>query len=144
VPSGKPTQTPSSASLGGATGLSRRLTLNNGPASRSSGLGFRITDAANLARHGRDNRLVVWNLRPEEEEAMCTVLPLDPPPEARPQPWMLHILEVNTMNFCSFACCHARSGEMALPSELLVAVPNTLASEAVSTLLLNPDSFPFS
>lgn len=36
------------------------------------------------------------------------------------------MLEVNTMNFCSFSHCPLS------PSETLVAVPNTLASEAVS------------
>lgn len=61
---------------------------------------------------------------------MSTVLPVDTPPEPRKQPWLLHILEVNTMNFCSFA-------QTALPShddgseELLIAVPNTMSSETV-------------
>lgn len=61
---------------------------------------------------------------------MSTVLPVDKSPEPRRQPWLLHILEVNTMNFCSFA-------QIPLPShddgseELLIAVPNTMSSETV-------------
>lgn len=59
---------------------------------------------------------------------MSRVLPLNPSTEERPQPWILHILEINTMNFCSFSSCLSS----ATPTELLIAVPNTLASEAVS------------
>jgi ASTRA-associated protein 1 len=64
---------------------------------------------------------------------MSTFLPVEAPPEPRKQPWVLHILEVNTMNFCSFA-------QTALPSndegseELLIAVPNTMSSETVRYL----------
>jgi hypothetical protein len=81
-------------------------------------------------RHGKDNKLVVWKLSEEDEALMSTVLPVDTPPEPRKQPWLLHILEVNTMNFCS-------SAQTALPSpgegseELLIAVPNTMSSETV-------------
>jgi WD40 repeat protein len=90
-------------------------------------------------RHGKDNKLVVWKLSDEDEASMSTVLPVDTPPEPRKQPWLLHILEVNTMNFCSFA-------QTALPShdegseELLIAVPNTMSSETVrlSPCLLFP------
>jgi hypothetical protein len=68
---------------------------------------------------------------------MSTVLPVDTPPEPRKQPWLLHILEVNTMNFCSFA-------QTALPSndegseELLIAVPNTMSSETVRHSSFSP------
>lgn len=65
---------------------------------------------------------------------MSTSLPLDPSPEARIQPWILYMLEVNTMNFCSFSHCPASPEFRNTPSEILVAVPNTLASEAVSPL----------
>ena len=85
-----------------------------------------------LRRHGRDNRLVVWKLREADEATMSTALPLDPSPAPRPQPWMMHMLEVNTMNFCSFSSCAVHHGGVPDASELLVAVPNTLASEAVS------------
>lgn len=87
--------------------------------------------------HGRDNKLIVWKLSAEDEAAMSTVLPLDPVPAPRTRPWMLHMLEVNTMNFCSFASSPAyapgSAPDLAAPghSQLLVAVPNTLASEAV-------------
>jgi ASTRA-associated protein 1 len=72
---------------------------------------------------------------------MSTVLPVDTPPELRKQPWLLHILEVNTMNFCSFAQTEVRppfSFENEPSEELLIAVPNTLSSE---TVCLSPLSF---
>lgn len=85
-----------------------------------------------IITHGRDNRLVVWRLGVGDEPAMSTALPLDPSPEERPQPWLLHLLEVNTMNFCAFAsCCTPAAASTGPASELLVAVPNTLASEAI-------------
>ncbi|KUI54593.1 ASTRA-associated protein 1 [Cytospora mali] len=83
--------------------------------------------------HGRDNKLIVWKLSAQDETAISTILPLDPAPESRLKPWMLHLLEVNTMNFCSFASCPALPPEKTLAQDagLLIAVPNTLASEAV-------------
>jgi len=87
-------------------------------------------------RHGRDNKLIVWKLGVDDEARMSTTLPLDPSSESRPEPWMLHMLEVNTMNFCSFSYCHISE---APDSEILLAVPNTLASEAVSACsILHP------
>ncbi|KAK5658257.1 hypothetical protein OQA88_2232 [Cercophora sp. LCS_1] len=80
--------------------------------------------------HGRDNKLIVWRLGIDDESGLSTTLPLDPSPVSRPQPWLLHMLEINTMNFCSFSHCPA-SWDHTESSEILVAVPNTLASEAI-------------
>ncbi|KAG8161025.1 hypothetical protein KVR01_009289 [Diaporthe batatas] len=99
-----------------------------------------------IITHGRDNKLIVWKMTLEDEPALSSTLPLDVATEPRPKPWMLHLLQVNTMNFCAFACC--ATAPFTLPtasatppsssentpdpgSELFVAVPNTLASEAV-------------
>lgn len=86
--------------------------------------------------HGRDHKLLVWKLAEEDETNLSTALPLDGPAATRQQPWALHLLEVNTMNFCSFSACKNGSepNPQALGSstEVLIAVPNTLASEAVS------------
>ena len=91
-----------------------------------------LTASSTTNRHGRDNKLIVWKLAADDEIPLSTKLPLDPSPEPRPQPWILHMLEVNTMNFCSFSHCPASPGSSTASSEILVAVPNTLASEAVS------------
>ncbi|KAG5915251.1 hypothetical protein E4U53_004511, partial [Claviceps sorghi] len=84
-------------------------------------------------RHGRDHRLIVWQLAEEDESRMSTALPLDGSAEERPRPWILHILEVNTMNFCSFAACAAHEGSsdtrfLGSSADIFVAVPNTQIS----------------
>lgn len=67
-----------------------------------------------------------------DESALSTTLPLDPSPEPRPKPWILYMLSINTMNFCSFSHCPASPDDADPTPDLLVAVPNTLFSEAVS------------
>ncbi|KAH8678641.1 WD repeat-containing protein [Tricladium varicosporioides] len=85
-----------------------------------------------LITHGKDNKLIVWKLSEEDEKLMSVVLPVDTPPEPRRQPWLLHMLHVNTMNFCSFAQTSVPSdGDSDSSKEILVAVPNTLTSETV-------------
>ncbi|KAI0429540.1 WD repeat-containing protein [Xylaria sp. FL1042] len=85
-----------------------------------------------LITEGRDNRLIVWKITAADEEKLSTDLPLDDSAPERPQPWILHILEINTMNFCSFAQCPPKPGShVAVSDELLISVPNTLATEAV-------------
>ncbi|KAK0670261.1 WD40-repeat-containing domain protein [Cercophora samala] len=86
-----------------------------------------------IITHGRDNRLVVWKLTAEDEKVLSTTLPLDPASEARPKPWMLHVLEISTMNFCSFSYCPAypENSPVTTADEILLAVPNTLSSESI-------------
>lgn len=74
---------------------------------------------------------MVWKLGADDEAALSTALPLDQSDSERPQPWILHILEVNTLNFCAFASCPAKPGSGC--DELYVAVPNTLSTESVSS-----------
>ncbi|CAK7209826.1 Astra associated protein 1 Asa1 [Sporothrix curviconia] len=126
-------------------------------------------DDRQLVTHGRDHRLVVWQVGVADEARLSTVLPLDDESAAssrptsakasgetasRPQPWMVHVLEVNTMNFCAFAWSglvgsvaaveaasvsavgEPSSTDVAVatdapaPRERLLAVPNTLTLEA--------------
>ncbi|KAI0456438.1 WD repeat-containing protein [Xylaria acuta] len=85
-----------------------------------------------IVTEGRDNRLIIWKITADDEAKLSTDLPLDDSVPERPQPWILYILEINTMNFCSFAQCPSRQDtDLAVSDELLVAVPNTLATEAV-------------
>ncbi|KAI1090276.1 WD40 repeat-like protein [Rostrohypoxylon terebratum] len=87
-----------------------------------------------IITHGRDNRLVVWKLGRQDETTLSTALPLDESTPERSQPWILYILEVNALNFCSFACCPPKAHTT--QDDLLVAVPNTLESEAVDIFQL--------
>jgi ASTRA-associated protein 1 len=94
-------------------------------------------------RHGKDNKLIVWKLAVDDEASMSTVLPVEDSISPRKQPWLLHVLQVNTLNFCSFAYCtvqepthEARARDIVTgehTKELLIAVPNTLISESVSS-----------
>ncbi len=86
--------------------------------------------------HGRDHRLVVWQLRLEDEQTLASVSPLQLTGDTPPQPWMLHILDVNTMNFCAFAGCPNIPGSNTTlvddsSGTILVAVPNALLAESV-------------
>ncbi|KAK7955798.1 WD40-repeat-containing domain protein [Apiospora aurea] len=92
-------------------------------------LGIASWGTDKIITHGRDNQLVIWKLAEEDEASLSTTLPLDPSSAPRPQPWILYILPVNSMNFCSFGFCPADADGTA--EELLIAVPNTLASESV-------------
>ncbi|KAI8957527.1 WD40 repeat-like protein [Daldinia sp. FL1419] len=97
-------------------------------------LGISDWEDDKIITHGRDNRLAVWKLALQDETAMSTALPLDESSPERPQPWLLHILHVNTMNFCSFASCP--TAPSITQGELFIAVPNTLETEAVDILEL--------
>lgn len=84
-----------------------------------------------MLRHGRDLKLIVWKLGEADEEHLSTALPVEEVSTPRAQPWMLHLLEVNTLNFCAFGICPSAPGSVDTASEVLVAVPNTLHSDAV-------------
>lgn len=89
-----------------------------------------------IRSHGRDHRLVVWQLRLEDEQNLVATSPLEQTGDSPPQPWMLHVLDVNTMNFCAFAGCpNAPGAGTSLADDtsdsILLAVPNTLLAESV-------------
>ncbi|TLS28612.1 hypothetical protein PpBr36_01419 [Pyricularia pennisetigena] len=84
-----------------------------------------------LITHGRDNKLIVWQLRKADEDSLAKTLPVDPAAEDRPKPWLLYMLEISTMNFCTFSLCEMSSDALSEDREALIAVPNTLASEAI-------------
>jgi hypothetical protein len=72
---------------------------------------------------------------------MDTALPLGELETPRRQPWLLHMLAVNALNFCSFALCEdvipdlARERSRASseePQTILVAIPSAMDSDGVS------------
>lgn len=95
-------------------------------------LGIRPWGPDRIITHGRDHKLAVWQLAPADEAGLSTRLPLDETTEPRQAPWLLHMIEVNTMNFCSFASLPDPDPADDAAPGLLVAVPNTLESESVS------------
>lgn len=72
---------------------------------------------------------------------MSTVLPVDAPAVSTIQPWLLHMLTVNTLNFCSFAMCFDGIPQPVFagpviedgtpPKPILLAVPNTVDSGGI-------------
>lgn len=77
---------------------------------------------------------------------MGKTLPVDKPPVTAPHPWLLHMLTVNTLNFCSFAMCldgipqpytvHMAIKANKQPPPILVAVPNTIDSGGIDVYQL--------
>lgn len=62
-------------------------------------------------RHGRDSRICVWQLSASDEADLSKQPPVEDPTDAtrRKQPWLLHVLDVPTLNFCPFANCITRT-----------------------------------
>jgi len=57
---------------------------------------------------------------------MSTVLPVEGESTHRKDPWLLHSLSVNTLNFCSFSLCislHATLNDLSSSSPAILAVP---------------------
>ncbi|KAM0425140.1 hypothetical protein ACHAPT_009701 [Fusarium lateritium] len=99
-------------------------------------LGIRGWGDDKIITHGRDMKLIVWKLGEADEEHLSRALPVEDVAESRAQPWMLHLLEVNTLNFCAFAASSSEPGPFDAASEILIAVPNTLASDAIDIYAL--------
>jgi len=69
----------------------------------------KIADRSNYTpSHGRDSTLKVWQIRPSEEEQFSTALPIEGGTIYRKEPWLLHSLSVNTLNFCEFTTSPCR------------------------------------
>ena len=84
-----------------------------------------------IITHGRDHRICVWQWR--ADDSLSTVLPVHDASSHRPCPWLLHLLHVNTLNFCSFSYCLQPCDPQAGPSSVLLAVPGALNSDGVGT-----------
>ena len=117
------------------------------------------TDIPCHNRHGRDHLLQVWQFRDEDVGSLDQRLPA----EARHQgperePWLLHSIPVNSLNFCAFGMCHVpisldadtTSNQVSRPTSptepkfieqqmadsILIASPNALDSGGVDVFLL--------
>ncbi|KAK4494380.1 hypothetical protein PRZ48_014678 [Zasmidium cellare] len=88
-------------------------------------LGLGSWEGDKVITHGRDNKLSVWQVKEDDEPNLSTTLPIDDSTTDRRPPWLLHSLDVNALNFCSFATIPAEPhGHNDLPSDgLFVAVP---------------------
>ncbi|KAI5806793.1 WD40-repeat-containing domain protein [Peziza echinospora] len=97
-----------------------------------------------IITHGRDNKLYVWKLGPADEAGLTTQFPI-PSAEIGPgkaaavphrQPWLLHSIHTNALNFCGFSMCsekkNAEPGNLVgAPESVLIAVPSALDSDSL-------------
>ncbi|RDW70911.1 WD40 repeat domain-containing protein [Aspergillus mulundensis] len=106
--------------------------------------GGRLTE---IYTHGRDHKLRVWRFRVQNEEILQKTLPVDAKDQTSQtqtqiQPWLIHSLPVNALNFCAFSMLSLPSetnapqgndeGQSDIPpSSALIAVPNALDSGAI-------------
>ncbi|KAG9194631.1 hypothetical protein G6011_04666 [Alternaria panax] len=97
------------------------------PAHHGPILGFAQWGQANIITHGRDNRIRIWRLEPDDGAGkLSSTLPEDGNREHTPKPWLLHSLPVNTLNFCSFSMCYqCPPASIAADDSIFVAVPST-------------------
>ncbi|KAL4872553.1 hypothetical protein BDV12DRAFT_133862 [Aspergillus spectabilis] len=104
--------------------------------------GGRLTE---IYTHGRDHKLRIWRFRVQDEEILQKTLPVDASQsqsgsQAQAQPWLIHSLMVNALNFCAFSMLflpqdqnqnHKKESDEIPPSSSLIAVPNALDSGAI-------------
>jgi WD40 repeat protein len=101
----------------------------------------RLLDIDICDRHGRDHKLCVWKIRAEDESFLEKTLPVDAAEaeqtESKTQPWLLHCLPVNALNFCSFSMAFVYFDRLpgpppkTKPENTLFAVPNAMDSGGV-------------
>ncbi|EEA28513.1 Astra associated protein 1 Asa1 [Talaromyces marneffei ATCC 18224] len=103
--------------------------------------GYKMGQGMIIYTHGRDHKLRVWRIQsPTEEELLSRVLPVERSKDAEnqaptPEPWLLHSLPVNALNFCAFTLCFipaSLDGKVDdTEGEAYFAVPNALNSGAI-------------
>lgn len=82
-----------------------------------------------LITHGRDHKLRVWQVREEDLGVLSIRLPIDGASNENRQPWLVHSMDVNALNFCAFTICPCPAeirAEQTERSPLLLASPNGL------------------
>jgi WD40 repeat protein len=103
-----------------------------------------LHDALTFGRHGRDHRLRVWQLRELDFKNLDVRLPVEGElSEMRREPWLLHSLWVNTLNFCPFAMCYDQDKSEELSQGLAGNSPTLTLKERllhdVASLSLQPE-----
>ena len=71
----------------------------------------------------------MWQLRESDEPSFSSILPIEDAISKRPDPWLLHSLSVNTLNFCSFAQSNSSSSLDGGDGPIFIAVPGRREGE---------------
>ncbi|PIG79950.1 C6 zinc finger domain protein [Aspergillus arachidicola] len=118
------------------------------------GFTFSNQTVTEVYTHGRDHKLCVWRFRAQDEDLLQKTLPVDMREQNQSQgtqPWLVHSLPVNALNFCAFSMLFLDKEESPVPREpeasdktstqspgkntqqhpSLFAVPNALNSGAI-------------
>lgn len=106
-------------------------------------MGIKDWEGTRLITHGRDHKLRVWQVRDEDLDQLSSTLPADGCvlAEAK-QPWLVHSVDVNALNFCAFAICadpDTRESESEKAPDfppLLLASPNGLDNGGIDVFQL--------
>ena len=103
-------------------------------------MGIKDCGGTRLITHGRDHKLRIWQVRDTDLDGLSKVLPADAKneDEAR-QPWLVHSMDVNALNFCAFAICEdsdRRTQPQAQPSPGEVANVEATPNSKINPLLL--------
>ncbi|PYH89865.1 WD repeat protein [Aspergillus ellipticus CBS 707.79] len=113
------------------------------------GFSFKNGAVTEIFTHGRDHKLRVWRFNVQDEEFLQKTLPVDvdekPASSTPSQPWLVHSLPVNALNFCAFSMVFLPQEQLPVTesasseppkenaslSSVLIAVPNALNSGAI-------------
>ncbi|EXJ84570.1 hypothetical protein A1O3_05239 [Capronia epimyces CBS 606.96] len=105
-------------------------------------MAFHHWTSERLVSHGRDHKLRVWQVQPEHLAGLSQTLPADGALPEQVQPWLLHSLSINALNFCAFSLCNEQQtaeSELtspASPTPQLIASPNGLDSSGIDIFQL--------
>ena len=98
-------------------------------------LGLGVWTDDRIISHGRDGKLNVWQLRLEDEDGLSKELPVEESTKGDwRQPWILHSVQVHTLNFCAFAMCKSEN------ESILIATP--AANEGLTVIQELPSEKP--
>lgn len=99
-----------------------------------------------ILTQGRDGKIRVWSLTPSDEEmaGFSTILPVQDANVDRRSPWLLHELDVGTLNFCSMAVCRLSplaGGTGEAEDRLIIAIAGSKDSEIDLRILPSEETF---
>lgn len=90
-------------------------------------------EGTKLITHGRDHKLRVWQVRKDDFEGLSKVLPADIASTSGGddgrQPWLVHSMDINALNFCAFAICEDRNSQTRLQPQAQALSQETRTGE---------------
>lgn len=84
----------------------------------------------------------MWQLHEKDESAFSMVMPIEDATTERKQPWLLHSLAVNALNFCPFAMCYIPSITKVTTEDQPSSRTIFVATPGVQDGWINVTSFP--